>query len=97
LAAIGLGAGILYFVDTNTVLGLIHGPQTASAMAALALMRQIGTVLGIAALASLGQLTVATGLSDTAEPPAFLISGLALAAIATAAAWFVFRGPAEDD
>lgn len=86
LMSIGLGAGLLYFVDTNTVLSHVSGPEAASAMAALALMRQIGSVLGIAAMASIGQLAVAADLSSTGEPVAFLVSGAVIAAVCAGAA-----------
>lgn len=94
LALIGLGAGVLYFVDTNTVLDEVSGPHTASTMAALALMRQIGSVMGIAALAPIGQAANSLGLGNTPEPPALLFSGLALVLIAGAGTrWITRSGP----
>ncbi|WP_110241541.1 MFS transporter [Nocardioides gilvus] len=97
LALIGLGAGVLYFVDTNTVLDQVSGPETASTMAALALMRQIGSVMGIAALASLGQWTTTLGLSAHPAPPALLIAGSALAIIAVIGTrWVLRRDPGPE-
>ncbi|PVG80774.1 hypothetical protein DDE18_21215 [Nocardioides gansuensis] len=86
LLGIGLGAGVLYFVDTNVVLEQVRGPEAASAMAALSLMRQIGSVLGIAAMASVGQLAVSAGLASTGAPIAFLVSGAMVGAITLEAA-----------
>lgn len=91
LALIGLGAGILYFVDTNTVLDQVSGPETASTMAALALMRQIGSVMGIAALASVGQWSVAAGWGSTPEAPGLLVAGVALAVVGLAGNRFLSR------
>lgn len=91
LALIGLGAGVLYFVDTNTVLDQVSGPETASTMAALALMRQIGSVMGIAALASVGQWSVSGGLGRTAEPAGLVIAGVALTLVALAGNRFLAR------
>lgn len=94
LISIGLGAGILYFVDTHTVMELSRGPELAGAMASLALMRQIGSVLGIAAMALLGQIAVGIKLSSNAEPGALLISGIALAIMSSVAGWHRSRrGP----
>lgn len=78
LFVFGLAAGVLYSVDTITVLDTAEGPASATATATLALMRQVGTVVGIAALASIGQLAVGTGVSTRGEEPAFLAGGLVL-------------------
>lgn len=91
LALIGLGAGVLYFVDTNTVLDQVSGPETASTMAALALMRQIGSVMGIAALASVGQWSVGAGLGHTPEPAGLLVAGVLLVVVAAAGNRFLSR------
>lgn len=81
LLALGLCSGILYSIDTITVLDGIDGPDGAAALAALALMRQVGTVLGIAALASVGQVAVSLGLAARGEETALLVAGAALALI----------------
>ncbi len=84
LVLVGVGAGVLYSIDTSTVLDTVSGHQAASAMASLALMRQIGSVLGIATLASAGQVAVTAGAADRGEPTAFVLAGLALGVIALA-------------
>lgn len=81
LLALGLCSGILYSIDTITVLDGIDGPGGAAALAALALMRQVGTVLGIAALASIGQVAVSLGIAARGEQTALLVAGGTLALI----------------
>lgn len=81
LVLIGVGAGVLYSVDTSTVLDSADGHQTAPAMASLALMRQIGSVLGIATLASAGQVAVSVDLAPRGEAPAFVLAAVVLAAL----------------
>lgn len=78
LLGIGIGCGLTYFVDTTIMLDHVHGPASAPAMAALALMRQIGTVLGIAAFASIGQLGVDAGLHERPEPIGLTVAGAVL-------------------
>lgn len=82
LLLFGLCAGVLYSIETMTVLDAIEGPQSARAMSALTLMRQIGSVLGIAALASVGQLAVSLGLAARGEQAALAVSAALLALIA---------------
>ncbi|WP_122816777.1 MFS transporter [Nocardioides pantholopis] len=81
LVLVGVGAGVLYSVDTGTVLDSADGHQSAPAMASLALMRQIGSVLGIATLASAGQVAVAVDLTPRGEAPAFVLAAVALAVL----------------
>ena len=81
LIALGLCAGVLYSIDTLTVLDGTEGPDGAAALAALALMRQVGTVLGIAALASIGQVAVGLGVAARGEQTALLMAGGALALV----------------
>lgn len=76
MIALGLAAGVLYSVDTVAVLDGTEGAQAAPAMAALALARQIGTVLGIAALASIGQVAVTSGITDRGGQFALLAAGI---------------------
>ncbi|MFC6152328.1 MFS transporter [Nocardioides yefusunii] len=78
LLAIGIGCGLTYFVDTTIMLDHVQGPASAPAMAALALMRQIGTVLGIAAFASIGQLGVDVGVHERPEPIGLTAAGVVL-------------------
>lgn len=78
LFVFGLAAGVLYSIDTVTVLDTTEGAASATATATLALMRQVGSVVGIAALASTGQLAVTLGVSARGEAPAFLAGGLVL-------------------
>ncbi|WP_166140179.1 MFS transporter [Nocardioides ochotonae] len=81
LVLIGIGCGVLYSLDTSALLDAAQGHQSAPAMASVALMRQIGTVLGIAALASAGQVAVSAGVTEDGELVAFLLSALVLTAL----------------
>ena len=78
LVILGLAAGVLYSIDTLTVLDAAEGPGAAKATAALALMRQVGSVLGIAALASLGQVAVSAGIAKRGEQPALIGAGIVM-------------------
>jgi DHA2 family methylenomycin A resistance protein-like MFS transporter len=78
LFVFGLAAGVLYSIDTVTVLDTTEGAASATATATLALMRQVGTVIGIAALASTGQLAASLGVAPRGETVAFLVGGLVL-------------------
>lgn len=82
LLMFGLAAGVLYSVDTVAVLEATDGPDVAPALAALALMRQVGSVIGIAALASLGRLAVSMGVAEQSEQAALILAGVMLAALA---------------
>lgn len=86
LLALGLCSGILYSIDTITVLDAVEGPDSAPALAALALMRQVGTVLGIAALASVGQVAVNMGIGIRGEQAALLTAAVFLGGITIALA-----------
>lgn len=77
----GLAAGVLYSIDTTAILDTTEGPDSATTTATLALLRQTGTVLGIAALASVGQIAVGLGVSARGEQPALLIGGIVLLAL----------------
>lgn len=83
LAMLGLCSGILYSIDTLTVLDATQGHQSAPAMASLALMRQVGSVLGIATLASAGQISVTLGIAQRGEGTALVIAAVVLAAVGT--------------
>lgn len=78
LVALGLCAGVLYSIDTLTTLDAADGPDSGTAMAALALMRQVGSVLGIATLASVGQIVVSTDLAARGEQATFLVAAAVL-------------------
>ena len=82
LAVFGLCAGILYSIDTMTMVDAIEGPLAARAMSALTLMRQIGRVVGLAALASGGQLWLTLGIATRGETTALLVSGVLLVLVA---------------
>lgn len=82
LALLGLCAGVLYSIDTMAMLDAVEGPTAARAMSALTLMRQTGSVLGIAALASVGQLAVSLGGAPRGESTALLVAGVLLALVA---------------
>ena len=82
LLMFGLAAGVLYSVDTVAVLDATDGPDVAPALAALALMRQVGSVIGIAALASLGRLAVSIGVAEQSEQAALILAGGMLALLA---------------
>lgn len=56
LVLVGLTCGVLYSFDTQAVLERVPAERSASALATLALMRQVGGVLGIAVLGSIAQL-----------------------------------------
>lgn len=86
LVALGLCAGILYSIDTLTALDAADGPDSGTAMAALALMRQVGTVLGIAGLASVGQVVVSTDIAERGEQSTFVVAALVLLALTAVAA-----------
>src|SRR5690606_10864433 len=55
LVFVGLTCGVLYSFNTQAVLERVPVDRSASALATLALMRQVGGVLGIAVLGSLAQ------------------------------------------
>lgn len=81
LVALGLCAGILYSIDTLTTLDAADGPGSGTALAALALMRQVGSVLGIASLASVGQVIASTDVAERGEQGTFVVSALVLVAL----------------
>lgn len=81
LVALGLCAGVLYSIDTLTTLDAADGPDSGTAMAALALMRQVGSVLGIASLASVGQIIVSTDVAARGEQATFVVSAVILVAM----------------
>lgn len=81
LLLIGLTTGVLYSFDTQAVLEKVPAGRSASALATLALMRQVGGVLGIATLGSLAQVMAQIG-DVSGERLALLLTGLLLAPIA---------------
>ncbi len=77
LAITGFAAGVLYSADTLAVLGTIDPAHSASALATLSLVRQVGAVLGIAVLGSLANF-LATPLDQASGLRAgLLVAGLA--------------------
>lgn len=77
LVFVGLTCGVLYSFDTQAVLERVPVDRSASALATLALMRQVGGVLGIAVLGSLAQ--VASHIRGVSgERVALMATGLLL-------------------
>ncbi len=91
LLFIGLTCGLLYSFDTQAVLAKAPPSRSASALATLALMRQVGGVLGIAVLGSLAQVTGQLP-SVSGERVALMATGLLLA---PTAAWLWWARPRQ--
>lgn len=89
LLFIGLTCGLLYSFDTQAVLERVPPDRSASALATLALMRQVGGVLGIAVLGSLAQVSGQIQRMS-GERVALVATGLLLV---PAAAWLWWARP----
>ncbi|MDA0636315.1 MFS transporter [Nonomuraea sp. MCN248] len=74
----GFASGVLYSGDTLAVLGTVDPGKTASGLASLSLVRQVGAVLGIAVLGSLSALAERIQLVDLGLRAGLLVAGLSV-------------------